>query len=79
MKRRDWTPETACAAGCPGRFVNAETDAIERCDACARFRSDREAVAHVKGLELREIRKYQRIADDYLKAMRTAIYMQEDV
>ena len=71
-----WTPETACSPGCPGWFVNAETEAIERCDACARFASDRGAVRHVLELEMREVRKYRKISEDCLKALRVRAGME---
>jgi hypothetical protein len=40
---------------CPGWFVNADTDAIERCDTCQQFSDDYEAADHVRGLYEREL------------------------
>jgi hypothetical protein len=33
---------------CPGWFVNAETNEIERCDECALFATDDDAIAHCR-------------------------------
>jgi len=42
---------TCDSPGCPGWIVTVDQGAIERCDTCARFDSDDEAVAHVCALE----------------------------
>ena len=39
-----------CDEGCPGLFVNEETDKVERCDLCKRLDSDSDAAAVVRQL-----------------------------
>lgn len=43
---------------CPGWFVNAETDGIERCDTCNQFSDDTGAADHVRKLWDRELEGY---------------------
>lgn len=48
---------TPCSTGCPGWMVEESLYRIEKCDACKRFKSDEEAINHVRLLEYNEIRK----------------------
>ena len=54
-RAKPW-PESQCSPGCPGWAVFNGNE-IQRCDACARFEDDDEAITHVIGIELREVER----------------------